>query len=958
MAQNNETRTVEIIVNGVKANASLKEMNAAAAVLYNQFQKMSADDPGRAKLLADLQEMRGRVNKVKDEVKGVNESAGMMKQAFANAFALLTGGGVVALAGKLLSFFTDSRAEYEASAKVSADLEATLRSTAHAAGLTADEIKKIGEERAKVTLFDDDDTNKASAMLLTFTNIKKGVFEDAIPAIQDIATKMGGDGPADLKGASIQVGKALNDPIAGITALTRVGVTFTEQQKDQIKAMVKAGDTAGAQKLILSELNKEFGGSAEAARKAAGGMATLNMWWGETKESVGALVSGALNKFSEWLSRVIDYSQPLIDMLAGIGAEFAAYYREVMDVVESLGFFNAKTDTAKIAVDILKGALTLLLIPFRAALQVSRYLVDNFIEWYNTSELLRGVLGGLGASIVSLFITVKQAATDILGGVADIIVGIFTLDKAKIVAGFKSAFNATADLALESGARAAKAFMDGYAANKDNKIIRSVQVETKETSSAEEAVVAGKDSPAGESEKDRKARLAREKREAAERARQLKAEEEAARHQQEVLYNLAEAAMITRSTQRERELAAIEFDALRKSLTVTGTEKEKDAAIALINQEAHEKKLALQARFDKEDREQQELFIGQQLDDIEEDEARKQAAFEVMLDAGLLSQQAHDKARYDARRIALERELSLIESTLGKESKEYKRVRTEMLKNDEKFNSDTTANDKKTQQAKYELAQMSLRTAGDVVQTTIDLLFQDEAARKKHHNLYTALAAAKIIVDGVQEVAAIWQYSAEQPENVPTAGAWGLALGGIQTAMAVARTAYGLSQLQEFKFAKGGRTGTGTGLAGSPMGQLMQMSGMMVGGDGRLRDNTGFAVAGVVHEDEYVIPKWQLADPQVAAVAQWLEARRLRGFADGGGTSAAALPAAAAAPESEGELSYAVLSQMLGELRTLNQRLAGVETWQREFRVINSLQETDQGLAELKQVRHENGIRA
>jgi hypothetical protein len=68
----------------------------------------------------------------------------------------------------------------------------------------------------------------------------------------------------DLKGSAVQLGKALNDPIAGVGALSRVGVTFTETQKDMIKTMVEAGNVAGAQTLILDELGKEFGGSAKA----------------------------------------------------------------------------------------------------------------------------------------------------------------------------------------------------------------------------------------------------------------------------------------------------------------------------------------------------------------------------------------------------------------------------------------------------------------------------------------------------------------------------------------------------------------------------------------------------------------------------------------------------------------------------------------------------------------------
>src|SRR5262249_24601999 len=75
----------------------------------------------------------------------------------------------------------------------------------------------------------------------------------------------------DMKTSAVQLGKALNDPIKGVSALQRVGVSFTQAQKAQIKALVESGNTLGAQKIILGELNNEFGGSAEAAGKTLPG---------------------------------------------------------------------------------------------------------------------------------------------------------------------------------------------------------------------------------------------------------------------------------------------------------------------------------------------------------------------------------------------------------------------------------------------------------------------------------------------------------------------------------------------------------------------------------------------------------------------------------------------------------------------------------------------------------------
>ncbi len=213
------------------------------------------------------------------------------------------------------------------------------------------------------------------------------------------------------------------------------------------------------------------------------------------------------------------------------------------------------------------------------------------------------------------------------------------------------------------------------------------------------------------------------------------------------------------------------------------------------------------------------------------------------------------------------------------------------------------------------------------------------------------------MAEGIAVVQAIWSTYSKM-------GPVGVVLAAVQTGISVARSAMAITKLNATDtttgYAKGGMTGDGTGMVVSPLGQLMQMSGMAVGANGQLTDNTGFAIAGVVHEDEYVVPKWQLQDPQVAAVVQWLEARRMRGFADGGPTSgtAATLPVPAASPSSDGDKLYAVLVQMLDESRTMNTRLAGVETWQREFQVVNNLQDTRAGLDVLKQVKQNNGIRS
>lgn len=211
------------------------------------------------------------------------------------------GGAVVGIAalGTALVEGISSAAEAE---QIMAQTEAVIKSTGGAANLTATEVSDLAASLSAASgasLFGDDQIQGAENILLTFTNIKDESFKAATAIAVDMATALGTDPQAQ----AMALGKALNDPIAGVAALSRVGVTFTDQQKEQIKAMQEAGDVAGAQQIILAELGKEFGGSAAAsAATFTGQMTTLKDRFGELLESIGAKVLPILTQFVSFLN--------------------------------------------------------------------------------------------------------------------------------------------------------------------------------------------------------------------------------------------------------------------------------------------------------------------------------------------------------------------------------------------------------------------------------------------------------------------------------------------------------------------------------------------------------------------------------------------------------------------------------------------------------------------------------
>lgn len=161
--------------------------------------------------------------------------------------------------------------------KSMAQTRAVLKSTGGVANVSAKQIASMADAIASKTGVDDDAIQAGQNMLLTFTKIRNeagrgnDIFNQATGIMTDYAVAMG----TEPKQAAIQLGKALNDPVRGITALGRAGVQFTDQQKEQIKTLVESGDTLGAQKLILKELETQFGGSADAYGKTLGGQLSI-----------------------------------------------------------------------------------------------------------------------------------------------------------------------------------------------------------------------------------------------------------------------------------------------------------------------------------------------------------------------------------------------------------------------------------------------------------------------------------------------------------------------------------------------------------------------------------------------------------------------------------------------------------------------------------------------------------
>ena len=269
---------------------------------------------------------------VNDGLDDVGKNAGKAGKSFNGMGSVMTGvlqgvgqalgGFALQLAGKALSAVTDfvGGAIEEASAwnSVMAQTEAVIKSTGGAAGLTATQMSEMAQAMSAsngASLFSDDAILGAQNVLATFTNIKGQNFGGATQSIIDMSQALG----IDLNGAAMQVGKALNDPIKGIAALGRSGVQFTAEQEATIKALVETGDVAGAQALMMKELNTQFGGSAAAAVGTyAGQQIVLKEKFADIQQTLGEALMPLLMEFGMFMSdTVVPATKTAIESLSG-----------------------------------------------------------------------------------------------------------------------------------------------------------------------------------------------------------------------------------------------------------------------------------------------------------------------------------------------------------------------------------------------------------------------------------------------------------------------------------------------------------------------------------------------------------------------------------------------------------------------------------------------------------------
>jgi TP901 family phage tail tape measure protein len=275
------------------------------------------------------------------------------------------------------------------------------------ANVTAEEIQSLASRLQQTTTFGDEATISAAGLLLTFHNIRNElgegnqVFDRTLIAAQDLSAALG----TDLESSTMQLAKALENPIQGMSALSRSGTTFTQEQKDMVKALVESGDQLGAQTMILDVVEGQYAGMAETMASTSSGQIKQAMnALGDAGEQLGEILAPAIQKVVGWVQKLGHFVQNLTPSQKEWAVRIAAVAAAIGPLLIVGGKMIKMVGTITTVIKAVGSAMSLLAAnPVVLIIAAIAALVAGLVYAYQNFEGFRNVVDTVAAAIATAF---------------------------------------------------------------------------------------------------------------------------------------------------------------------------------------------------------------------------------------------------------------------------------------------------------------------------------------------------------------------------------------------------------------------------------------------------------------------------------------------------------------------------------------------------------------------------
>lgn len=302
--------------------------------------------------------------------------------------------------------------------ETSATIAQTLQDTG--SSIPINEVQQYAAQVQGLTLFTQQDVLQSEELILSHKDLQ-GSFQQLTMLAADAADKMG----IDLPSATKILTNALADPAAGITQLIRqLNIDLPASTVTTIENLAKFGDTAQADQMILSALQGQIGGVAQAADNASGtgftklynSLIQLTTYIGSTLNPIFDAVAAKLQPIVQWIDTWVQEHPKLT---AGILLTVTA----LAGLLVLLAAFGVLMITAGIALTALADPITWVIGAF---VLVGAGLTALAVLWKQVLNELATVATAIWATIVDTF----KTSVDLLIGDINMFIG--ALDDIKI----------------------------------------------------------------------------------------------------------------------------------------------------------------------------------------------------------------------------------------------------------------------------------------------------------------------------------------------------------------------------------------------------------------------------------------------------------------------------------------------------------------------------------------------
>lgn len=276
------------------------------------------------------------------------------------------------------------------------------------------------QQLADTTFFDDDDITAAQAALSAF-GLTADQIEEIVPKLADFAAVTGGT----VTEAANTLGGALEGR-AG--EFKRFGIEVDA-------ASTKAENLAAVSKGLAAQV----GAAGDALGTAAGQAKVFARDAGQAQEDIGQGIVFYVQEFTKFLKELVG---PAIDAISNIGRLLANLIPQ--PVIDKIKELTGDTNALGVAFKVINAPIVLLI-------KGLTFLLEKLVQ-------VGATVGGVVNVFRVGFKEIADVATNVGGGIADVIEGIADFDATKIKAGFnkvKGAFS-------KAGEDIAKAFNQGY----------------------------------------------------------------------------------------------------------------------------------------------------------------------------------------------------------------------------------------------------------------------------------------------------------------------------------------------------------------------------------------------------------------------------------------------------------------------------------------------------------------